>query len=783
MPINEKLILEIRADVAQLKKGIAQSRQSVNKFQSSLKGVASTLKVAVTAALGLAARQAVIMAKSFDKSLTQITALVGVAKEDVKKMGEAARKMAVQTGRSATDAADALFYITSAGLRGAEAMEVLEASLKASAVGLGETKTIADLATSALNAYGIENLSATDATDVLTASVREGKLEASELASSMGMVLPVASNMGVKFHEVGAAFAAMSRTGTNASMAATSLQAILSGLLKPTAEAEKALDDMGLSSKGLKQQIEEEGLLSVLKTLKTEFDNNKDAAAQVFPNLRALRGVLDLVGASAETNAEIFVSLSKSVNATDEAFDDSKTHALEFDIEIAKINNNLLSIGQRLLPMVNKGLRAFNFIIGGKEANDFRTELEKQKDHLVKVEKAVKTATDAYEYWLDKGKTPKQLEEIRTKMLRQIANLKTVQERIAELTKEEEKNTTAVDKNTEAKDENNNSIITTISLFDEYKNKLRELINQNEILGHSFDFTSAKIDLMQKSLTDMLNAGEGGTTAFKNLKRELLSLQNVVAMGEGVKMGIEADLEGDADLDEWFPDDETKKILDNYTGFTENLKNINAQMSQDISDETDKMFADDMAKKQEAFGLYATTLTAIGQMFSEQLGEMTDSLVDNMGLADTGMQGLIKSMLKMLARLATQRLISSMINKMLAKVDIGVKQGQANAGAITAATNMAAGMGPYGLLALPGLIAGATTLVNASFAGVHAFAEGGIVTKPMMGLVGEAGNEAIIPLDRLNNMVGPTTGEFTLRGQDLVLALNRADNFKDRILN
>jgi hypothetical protein len=36
------------------------------------------------------------------------------------------------------------------------------------------------------------------------------------------------------------------------------------------------------------------------------------------------------------------------------------------------------------------------------------------------------------------------------------------------------------------------------------------------------------------------------------------------------------------------------------------------------------------------------------------------------------------------------------------------------------------------------------------------FAEGGIVTSPMMGVVGEAGPEAIIPLDRLGGMGGDT---------------------------
>ena len=71
-------------------------------------------------------------------------------------------------------------------------MDVLEQSLKASALGLGETKTVADLATSAMNAYGSDTLGASDATDVLVSAVREGKLQADELSSVMGAVLPIA---------------------------------------------------------------------------------------------------------------------------------------------------------------------------------------------------------------------------------------------------------------------------------------------------------------------------------------------------------------------------------------------------------------------------------------------------------------------------------------------------------------------------------------------------------------------------------------------------------------
>ena len=66
------------------------------------------------------------------------------------------------------------------------------------------------------------------------------------------------------------------------------------------------------------------------------------------------------------------------------------------------------------------------------------------------------------------------------------------------------------------------------------------------------------------------------------------------------------------------------------------------------------------------------------------------------------------------------------------------------------------------------------------------FAKGGIVTAPTMGIVGEGGqSEAIIPLNRLpqimGSMGGNQRGEFTLRGQDLILALERAGDFRTRI--
>jgi len=67
-------------------------------------------------------------------------------------------------------------------------------------------------------------------------------------------------------------------------------------------------------------------------------------------------------------------------------------------------------------------------------------------------------------------------------------------------------------------------------------------------------------------------------------------------------------------------------------------------------------------------------------------------------------------------------------------------------------------------------------------------AEGGIVSSPQIGMIGEAGAEAIMPLSKLSGMLNTTfsagamsgqstggNGQFVLKGQDLILAINRSN--------
>lgn len=102
-------------------------------------------------------------------------------------------------------------------------------------------------------------------------------------------------------------------------------------------------------------------------------------------------------------------------------------------------------------------------------------------------------------------------------------------------------------------------------------------------------------------------------------------------------------------------------------------------------------------------------------------------------------------------------------------------------------TGLAAGLAA---LAIGTMLKGISSKVQSG--GFAAFANGGIVSTPTLGLVGEyagarSNPEVIAPLDRLKSLMGDSmgsnvnvSGEFRLDGQDLVVALERAGNMRNR---
>ena len=107
----------------------------------------------------------------------------------------------------------------------------------------------------------------------------------------------------------------------------------------------------------------------------------------------------------------------------------------------------------------------------------------------------------------------------------------------------------------------------------------------------------------------------------------------------------------------------------------------------------------------------------------------------------------------------------------------GIKKALENLNPVVA---IAAGIA---LVALGTYVKGRLSESSKSMSGggaAKAFANGGIVSGPTMGLIGEypgasSNPEVVAPLDKLKDIIGGGGGSFVLRGTDLVLALNRSE--------
>lgn len=362
MTILGEAQVRVGADMSTFKRevtsGINQTAQKLSSTGAKLTELGGTLTRSLTlpiVAIGTAAFKSAI---DFEASMAQITALVGIPREQVKAWEGDVRNLAVTYGKTATEASEALYFITSAGIDAAMAMEVLDTSLKASAAGLGDVQTIADALTSVVNAYASTNMTAAQAADTLTAAVKYGKLEATELAPVLGRLLPTSSALGISFEDVAGTLAVMSRTGLDAAEASTSLSAIMSTLLKPTAQSAKLLEANGLSMASLRDQASGPGgLISVMRTLDSTFGDNDEALAQIVPNIRAFRGVMNVLAQDGATVDEVMRGVAGATGSLDDAFGEiEKTAKFQLAQTMSIVKDLFLEIGQTVMPIIVSAL-------------------------------------------------------------------------------------------------------------------------------------------------------------------------------------------------------------------------------------------------------------------------------------------------------------------------------------------------------------------------------------------------------------------------------------------
>ena len=129
------------------------------------------------------------------------------------------------------------------------------------------------------------------------------------------------------------------------------------------------------------------------------------------------------------------------------------------------------------------------------------------------------------------------------------------------------------------------------------------------------------------------------------------------------------------------------------------------------------------------------------------------------------------------------------MGKLAIAIGIGVEKIKIALKSLNPAVAIAAGIA---LVALGAFAKSQAGKISGGGGGATAFANGGIVSGPTMGLVGEypgarQNPEVIAPLNKLQSMIGGRSqnvnvgGQIRLEGQDLLIAIERANETAGRI--
>lgn len=373
--MNEVLNVAIQSDPGQYVRAMSTAQSATDKFGAALQvlgatamttqGVFDKISVglqkvgrnfaATGAGWAVALGGATFKAVQFDSAMRNVFTVANTADGSMGKMGAAVLKMSRSLPQGANDLAAGLYDIESSGIKGADALKVLEAAGIAASAGLTNTATAARTINAVLNAYGKSASEVNDVSDTLFQTVNYGVLNFEQLASSLGEWVSMAASSGVAVDDAASALAAMTLSGMDASEAATSLSRVMQAFIAPGKSMTALIAQMGYESGTT--MLQTIGLHGAIEAIRETTGGTSSTMIDLFEEIRGARGAMALMsneGANYTSTFEGITDVTARAGASQKAFN---VQAGGLGAQMTIMKNEItalgISIGTGLVPVVH----------------------------------------------------------------------------------------------------------------------------------------------------------------------------------------------------------------------------------------------------------------------------------------------------------------------------------------------------------------------------------------------------------------------------------------------
>lgn len=354
----------------------------INTAKSALTGLAETGPVgAVTAGLAgvgiVAAGVGVVttkMAGDFQQNITKLFTTAGEFKSNLQSVGDGILGMSASVGTSALKLSQAMYWIESGGLHGAQGLEALRIAAQAAKAENANLDQVSIALAASLNAYKGSGMSAVQVMNTLTAATGQGMMTFEQLSGSLASVLPASAKFHISLNNVTAALATMTAQGDPASNAATHLRQMILALEAPSKIGASALKSVGLTSQQVSDEMKRSlptALQMITDAVGKKFPEGsqayKDAIKNIAGGSKQMMGFLELTGSHMHTFADnvgiISGAVKKGGNDLMGWSDIQGNFNFKVDAAKASVEALAIGIGMQLLPVATKVVGAVAPII------------------------------------------------------------------------------------------------------------------------------------------------------------------------------------------------------------------------------------------------------------------------------------------------------------------------------------------------------------------------------------------------------------------------------------
>ncbi|MGI6702046.1 MAG: phage tail tape measure protein [Christensenellales bacterium] len=247
MAVIRNLVVKIAADISSLSKGFKEAQSKLESLSDNLGNIGGMLSLKVTAPLVMLGKTALNTAADFEQSMANAASVSGASSEELERMTLLARVMGKETVFSASQAADAMYYMASAGYKVEQMENSIAAVLNLAAATQSELAFTTEVVIATLNQFQLDSSEAERVTNVFAAAIGNSQATLDKLKISLGYVGPVANSLGWELEEAAGALSILYNAGYDGSTAGTSLRQALVSLMNPTTKARKIFEELGIT--------------------------------------------------------------------------------------------------------------------------------------------------------------------------------------------------------------------------------------------------------------------------------------------------------------------------------------------------------------------------------------------------------------------------------------------------------------------------------------------------------------------------------------------------------